>query len=148
MLVTTRKLIDAKQTGRYMRKLVDLYYTDMAPWASLSSPEFFDVMKKIPFNADPDGIELLKRPIFTMKQIGAGGDCDDKSICVASWCKLVGIPWRFLGVGHKRPGIKKILLSHVYVEVYIYGKWIPFDTTYGFNIFGQTLSNYDRREIL
>lgn len=148
MIVTSSPLIDAKHTGKIMRRMVDKFYLDMAPYAHLSFSEFFDLMKNIPFNPDPDGVELLKRPYYTMNRIGPGGDCDDKSICVASFFKIAGIPWRFVGVGNKKLGESKILLSHVYVEVYIYGKWIPFDTTYGFNIFGKTLHKYDRREIL
>ena len=148
MQITSRKLKDARQTGRLMHRMVELYFFDMAPYASMSYPEFYDFMKNIPFNPDPENIELLKRPYYTVKRIGPGGDCDDKSIAVASWAKIAGIPYRFVGVGNKISKNEKILLSHVYPELYIGGKWIPFDTTYSFNILGQTLPNYDRRELL
>ena len=84
MHLTTRKLIDARQTGRLMHKMVAMFYFDMAPYVHLSYPDFYDLMKAIPFRADPDNAELLKRPLYTMHRIGPGGDCDDKSIAVAS----------------------------------------------------------------
>lgn len=148
MRMTTRKLIDAKQTGRYMHALVNKYYRDMAPWAVNSYPEFFRLMANIPFNPDPPDKELLKRPLWTMHQIGPGGDCDDKSIAVASWAKISGIPYRFVGVGMKVDRKIKILLSHVYPELFILGKWMPFDNTYAFNILGKPLIKYDKHVLL
>ena len=151
MDITRRPLKNAKQTGRLMHKMVDAFYLDMAPYASLSYPEFFDLMKNIPFQPDPPGIELLKRPLYTMRQIGPGGDCDDKSICVASWAKIAGIPCRFVGVGNRKGKVTffgRILLSHVYTELYINGDWLPFDTTYSVNILGKTLQKFDKYTIL
>lgn len=151
MIRIERNLIGAKQTGKLMHRMINLYYRDMAPWASLSYPEFFEVMKNIPFKEDPPNIELIKRPFYTMKRIGPGGDCDDKTIAVCSWAKLSQIPYKIVGVGNRKPGQSKksrILLSHVYPELYIGGKWIPFDATYGFNILGKTLPKYDKHVLL
>lgn len=148
MRMTRRKLIDAKQTGKFMHLMVNEFYRDMAPYASLSYPDFFDLMKSLPFNPDPHHIELLKRPMYTMKRIGPGGDCDDKSIAIGSWAKISGIPYRFVGVGMQTHKKKKILLSHVFPELYIGGNWISFDATYGFNLLGKTLVEYDKRTLL
>lgn len=148
MQITSRKLIDARQTGKLMHKMVDSYYLDMLPYAGLSVPEMFDKLKKIPFNADPDYIEVLKRPFYTMNQIGPGGDCDDKSIAMASYAKILGIPWRFLGVGRKNPNYDKILLTHVFTQLYINREWIDADCTYSFNILGMVRQPYDRIEVL
>lgn len=128
--------------------MVNEFYRDMAPYAALSYPDFYNLMKSLPFNPDPPNIELLKRPMYTMQRIGPGGDCDDKSIAIASWAKISGIPYRFVGVGVKRDNKSKILLSHVFPELYIGGKWNPFDATYGFNILGKTLVKYDKRTLL
>jgi hypothetical protein len=132
-----------------MKKMVNKYYEDMAPYASLSLTEIFEKIASLPFNPDPDNIELLKRPYYTMHRIGPGGDCDDKAIAMASWAKLTGIPWRFVGTGRKKPGKKRILLSHVYTELYILGEWLNCDCTYSFNILGlKTQGSYDKKEIL
>lgn len=151
MLVTRRKLKDARQTGKLMHKMVDLYYFDMAPYAAMSYPQFFELIKNLPFNPDPEDEELLKRPYYTMKGIGPGGDCDDKAIVVLSWAKIAGIPARIMGVGNRTSlnPFKKINLSHVRPELYIGGAWIPFDVTYGFNILEKNPNfKYDRMEIL
>ena len=92
-------LVSAKHTGKAMHEMVRKYHSDMAPWATESIFEFFDTMKSIPYQPDPKNIELIKRPSLTMMQIGPGGDCDDKSIAVASYAVLNLIPYRFLGVG-------------------------------------------------
>jgi len=150
---TRQNLVNAKHTGKVMHRFVRDYYTDMAPYASQTIYEFFDTMKNLPYQPDPKNIELLKRPYYTMQRLGPGGDCDDKSIAVASYATLNSIPYRFLGVGKKVPGKKyrvfdRILLTHVYTELYIGGKWVTFDTTYQFNVLGQAMNKYDRIVIL
>lgn len=148
MEVTSRKLIDAHQTGRLMHKMVNTYYLDMVPYAGLSVIEIYDKIKNIPFNADPLYIEVLKRPFYTMNQIGPGGDCDDKSIAMGSYAKLLGIPYKFIGAGRKNPNYKKILLTHVFTRLYINNEWIDADCTYSFNILGTVRQKYDRVEVL
>ena len=151
MVVTVRKLIGARQTGRFMHRMVEKYHSDMAPYASLSLPEIFDKIKSLKFNHDPPGVEVLKRPYYTMHGIGPGGDCDDKCIALASWAVLNNIPYRFLGVGRKKPGQKpgsKILLTHVFTQLYINREWLNADCTYGFNVLGYIKGGYDRVEIL
>lgn len=153
MHIKLHPLIDAHFTGYRMHKMVAKHYQDMSPWASESLLEIFDRIKSIPFQADPPGMELIKRPKYTMEQIGPGGDCDDKSIALAAWAVLNSIPYNFLGVGRKIPGKKyarneKILLTHVFPIVKIDGTWIIADATYSFNVLGYNLGNYDRIEVL
>jgi len=136
-----------------MHKMVAKHYQDMAPWASLSLIEIFDKIKNLPFNPDPDGLELIKRPIYTMKQIGPGGDCDDKAIAFASWAVLNSLKYNFLGVGRKVPGKRygkndKILLTHVFPIVKLDNQWIIADATYSFNCLGYNFGDYDRIEVL
>lgn len=119
----------ATSTGPYMHRMVERYYMDMAPYASLSFPEIFDLIKSIPYRPDPPDVETLMRPLYTMRMEGTGGDCDDKAIALASWCKLHRIPYRF--VAARRPD--RDVLHHVYAEVCIYGKWMPADCTYSVN---------------
>ena len=132
----------AKTTGNYMRAMVDKYYKDMAPYASLSLIEVYNLIKNIPFRPDPDDAEVLMRPMYTMNSLGYGGDCDDKAIALASYCRLFYIPYRFVAV---RDASKK-MLHHVYLECYItnrYAKgWIVLDPTYNFNRFGRERKKY------
>jgi len=153
MRINSRPLVGAKDTGREMYKMVEDYYTDMAPWVDLSLLDIFKTVAELPFNFDPDSEELLKRPFYTMHSIGPGGDCDDKAICIASWAKLNGYPYRFVATGRKKPGqsiFSKILLSHVLAQVYIYDNWLICDATYAFNVFGLDLSfkEYDKIVVL
>jgi len=138
----------AKTTGDYMRRMVDKYYKDMAPYASLSLVEIFDLIKNIPYRPDPDTAEVLMRPYFTMNMLGYGGDCDDKSIALASYCRLHSIPYRFVAV---RSASKKVL-HHVYLQCYItneYGScWINLDPTYNFNRFGRERKKYAQYVII
>lgn len=153
MRVTRLPLIDAKETGRWMHRIVNEFYMDMAPWSGESVLSMYTIIKDIPYRPDPKGNEVLQRPKYTMEGMGWGGDCDDKSICFAAFCKLKGIRYRFIGVGKKKPLKKygffdKILLTHVYTQVYLGGEWVDADCTYSFNVFGQALDRYDRIEIL
>jgi hypothetical protein len=146
MKITTVKLTGgAKQTGKEMHRLADSYAFDMAPWASTPLTVIFRKIADIPFRADPEGHELVQRPIFTMRN---GGDCDDKSICMAAWAILNKVKYRFCAVGRKIPGKIRIPLTHVFTEVKINNEWISADCTYAYNILGQRSNNYDRMEYI
>lgn len=136
----------AVETGKLMRRMVDDFYLDMAPYAHLSLPDVFNLIKNLPFRNDPDDEETLMRPLYTMNMQGPGGDCDDKAIALASYFKLTATPWRFVAV--RRPEKKD--LHHVYTEYYnsISGRWIPADPTYGFNVLGREREKYAERVII
>lgn len=147
------ELIDAQHTGYRMHQMVVDYYWNMAPYASLSLIEMYDKIKSIPYQEDPPGMELIKRPQYTMEQIGPGGDCDDKAIAMASWARVNSLEYNFIAVGRKEPGKKyarneKILLTHVFSIIRIDGTWIIADATYSQNTLGQVLGGYDRIEVL
>lgn len=157
MIVDIRPLEDgAKQTGRRMRLIVDNYAEDifseeMDSWGTLTLSEIFDKVKSLPFDYDPPGNEWIRRAKFTRAGRGPGRDCDDKSIIIASWAKVNNIPYRFVAVGKRVPGqgfFSRSPLTHVYVEVYIDGTWIPVDATYSFNVLGQTVEGIARRELI
>ena len=170
--LTLYPLENAFQTGRYMHKYVKEYYLDMAPFADYSLQDIFTEIANLPFYPDPPYVELLRRPAYLlygipfnisfsygersifewMRKYGRfpGGDCDDKSIAIGAWARLNGIPYRFLGVGRKNPHkkVKKVLLTHVYPELYIDGAWLTIDATYSYNTLGYNLGGYDRIEVL
>lgn len=65
----------AKSTGKVMRDMVEKYYRDMAPYASLSVVRMYDMIKNLPYRPDPDEVETIMRPLYTMTMRGYGGDC-------------------------------------------------------------------------
>ena len=144
-------LTNVDQTAFNMYRIAYAWKDDMAAYASMSLNELFDLLKNIPFNADPNDTELLQRPFYTLNQIGRGGDCDDKAICVGAWCHLNRLPFRFLAVAMS-PATE---LHHVLTEIYVssyerpsQGQWIEFDPTYNFNVLGRPLRAYTKRLIL
>lgn len=134
----------AATTGRYMVDMVNKYHTDMYPYAHMSLLEVYDIIKRIPFRPDPPDEETLMRPCYTMNSTGTGGDCDDKSIALASYCMLRGIPYRFIAV--RRSDMNS--LHHVFPQCYINGKWITADPTYPFCQFGRERERYADRLII
>lgn len=134
----------ARETGKLMHQMVDTYYEDAVPFAHLTITEFFDFVKSIPFKDDPPDREFLQRPAYTFNQIGPGGDCDDKAIALASYCKLHAIPYRFVAV--RRSDMP--YLHHVFCELFINGQWIHADPTYKFNSLGRERESYVERQII
>ena len=80
------------------------------------------VRDHIRYIRDIRNVETLHPPevILELEQ----GDCDDKSILLASLLESIGHPTRFAAVAF-RPG----RYSHVYVETLIGNKWVPLETT-------------------
>ncbi len=138
-----RELVSIQQTGREMHRFVEGFRSDMLPWATLSPIEIFNRLKAIPYRYDPESVEFLQRPYYTMSGTGSGGDCDDKAICVASWARLRGVPYRFVAVGSS----KEEGAHHVFAEIFLFGKWVPMDVTYSFNVMG-TPRPWATREVL
>lgn len=132
-----------------MRWLVRHYAFDVMPHIGKSLPQMFNLVKNLPFNPDPEGHELLKRPFFTLNGLGPGGDCDDKAIVMASWARLNRLDYRFIACGRVEPGLKpgctsEIPLTHVFVLIKINDRWVVCDPTYAFNSLGRHWKPYDR----
>lgn len=117
---------------------------DMDPWATLSLPELFKLLKDIPYNADPENTEVLQRPWYTMRSLGQGGDCDDKAIASGAYCHLHGYPFQFVAVSR----LPNKPLHHVYTEIMINGRILIFDPTYAYNVLGRPMGTYARRLVL
>lgn len=82
------------------------------------------VRDHIRYTSDINGVETLQTPRATL-EIGVG-DCDDKSILLASLLEAIGKVTRFVAVGFGAAGG----YSHVLVEVR-HGKrrnWVPLET--------------------
>lgn len=134
----------ARATGPYMHAMVNTYWQDMIPWGTLSLPEIFDTIKNIPYRPDPPDIETLMRPYYTMRQLGWGGDCDDKSIALASWALINRIPYRFVAV--RKAGAPT--LHHVFTQLQVNGKWMSADATYSVNTLGRERDIYVERIVI
>ena len=80
------------------------------------------VRDSIRYVKDIAGVETVQTPDITL-EIGQG-DCDDKSVLLASLLESIGHPTRFVAVGF-RPGH----FSHVLIETKIGARWIPLETT-------------------
>lgn len=151
----------ARSTGPLMYHMVEKYHDDMLPYAHMSLEQVYDIIKNIPFRPDPAHEETLMRPRYTMTMQGWGGDCDDKSIALASWAYNRGgrpnkkgiapgaYDYRFIAC--RRPG--RNVLHHVYPQLYIKnssddGWWVPADATYAFNVLGREHGEYVERVVI
>jgi len=80
------------------------------------------VRDKIRYVKDIRGIETIQIPEVTLQL--KSGDCDDKSILVASLLETIGHPVRFVAIGFKPDDF-----VHVYPETRIGTKWVSVETT-------------------
>jgi len=80
------------------------------------------VRDTVRYTQDIDGVETLQTPDVTLHY--HAGDCDDKSILLASLLASVGHRTRFVALGFERA-----VYCHVLVECNIGGVWLPLETT-------------------
>jgi hypothetical protein len=83
------------------------------------------VQRNVRYTRDPFRLELL-HSARRMLELRAG-DCDDLAILLGAMLESVGHPVRLVltGPNPRRPR----LFTHVYVEAYHQGRWIPLDPT-------------------
>lgn len=83
------------------------------------------VQANIRYTKDPFRLEVLHSP-RRMLELRAG-DCDDMSILLGAMLEAIGHPVRLVLAGPDplQPG----LFTHVYLEAYLRGRWIPLDPT-------------------
>ena len=96
MIRTVRHLKDVFQTGREMARLVCNYWTDLGPWLGVSFREYYIHICQLPYIADPEDVETVSRPAFTLRRDYAPRDCDDKAVLMACWCHGHGLKCRFV----------------------------------------------------
>lgn len=80
------------------------------------------VIDNIAYINDPIGVETVQSPENTVSL--GGGDCDDHSALNAALLMSIGFPVRFRVIGFDPAAFK-----HIFVEVYVLDRWLPFDTT-------------------
>jgi len=119
-----RKLVRENKTNIKLRRLALSLVkdNDQKNWLGEVRDLHAYVRDHIRYVKDVDGIETVHSPeqVLNFGQ----GDCDDKSILLATLLATIGHPTRFVAIG-LRPGI----FQHVFVETKIGNKWIPLETT-------------------
>lgn len=80
------------------------------------------VRDNIRYVRDIRGVETIHSPEQILLQ--EYGDCDDKSLLLASLLESIGHPTRFVAVGKERNKF-----CHVLVETKVGDKWLPLETT-------------------
>lgn len=127
-----------RQTVAIMRRLVDEGKVNPAVRSTAQSlvylaPEkdpgaevgiIFDyVQNHVRYLSDVNGVETIATAEKTLAV--RQGDCDDKSILLASLLETIGYPTRFVVAGYEVPGV----VEHVYVQVWADDEWIDADST-------------------
>lgn len=90
------------------------------------------VRREIKYLSEPGSKDALE----TLRSLEA--DCGGKARLLAAFSRAAGIPSRIVGGIILSPGAKKI--THVWVENYIGGTWVPFDVVN--NHFAASPANY------
>ena len=122
-------------------RISTVYRLDVIDFARFSFGEMHRyVADFIPYVKDPRGIELLKRPLFTLE---GGGDCDCKTIVQLAHAMLKPTLDGFDGFGFALTGTGGF--SHIFFTLYFDGKRIDVDATYPGNEIDRT-SDYDTRK--
>lgn len=83
------------------------------------------VQQNVRYTNDTFRVEVLHSP-RRMLQLRAG-DCDDMAILLGAMLESIGHPARLVLTGPDP--LKPDLFSHIYLEVFHKGRWIPLDTT-------------------
>lgn len=113
MNVYQTELTDVLQTGAAMRRLVQNYFGDLGPWLGVPFIAFYRHVCNLPYIPDPDNVETVSRPLYTLGGYDVPRDCDDKAVLLASWCYGHGEPVRFVATS-TRPDKK---LHHVFAQM-------------------------------
>jgi hypothetical protein len=83
------------------------------------------VQQNVRYTKDPFRVEVL-HSARRMLELRAG-DCDDMTILLGSMLEAIGHPVRLVLTGPD--SLRPRLFSHVYLEGYHNGRWIPLDAT-------------------
>lgn len=135
MKISIEPLHDKAQTASEIKRLIDNYYSDLytinsrgSSVASLSLVDFFNLVKQIPYKKDTSPVEVIGRPKIIAGMIQNGIDCKKKSVLCGSYAKCNAIDFRAVGSSKRKD--KRI--HHIYIEIKIKGKYVPYDATYDF----------------
>jgi len=123
-LRTMSHITKAYKTARTIRELA-LQLTSHLPQKDLigeAKAIHAFVRDSIRYVKDIRGCETIQTPVQTLHL--HQGDCDDKSMLVASLAESIGFKTRFIAVGFIPNSF-----CHVFPQLQIKGKWITLETT-------------------
>lgn len=83
------------------------------------------VQREVRYTKDPFRLEVLHAPRRLLEL--RAGDCDDMTILLGALLESVGHPVRLVIVGPNP--LRPTLFTHVYLEAFHKGRWIPLDAT-------------------
>jgi len=97
------------------------------------------VRDAIRYVRDVRGVDTLQSPRTTLEL--TQGDCDDKSLLLASLLESIGYATRFAVAATSPRGS----YNHVYVEAFVpkVGKWIPLESSVAGFPFGRALRSFE-----
>lgn len=124
MIDRVRDSLGYGHTIAEMFRLSRQYRGDVAEFSGDAPARFYDRVRSLPYIRDPQGVETVARPAYTLRPDWTPRDCDDKTVLLGAYAELCGIPYRFVAAGKGR------FPQHVYPEFQLGGVWLPFDATY------------------
>lgn len=135
VIYTVKKMIEFIRKPDQLavvRKFVEdvLRYTNYSKNKIIDVIRIFNFLKKhIRFMKDIHKVETIKTPkhlIDELKQKNVVvGDCDDLSMLLASFLKVIGYPVRFVITATPN----SLNYNHIFVEVKVDNSWYPLDLT-------------------
>lgn len=137
MKITRGPLQSAQATAAEMARLSVQYAADLGEKSSWPLQKIFAYVKNLPYRRDPQNVESLARPAYTMRRNFPWRDCDDKAIILGAWCSANMIPFRFLA-SSRRPDKT---LHHVFLEAQAGAAPIILDATYPSHKLGSLARN-------
>lgn len=120
-----RGLVQQYKSGDRVRRTALELTADLPPKDRVSEVRsLFDFVRdRVRYVRDVLGVETLQTPDATLDLLA--GDCDDKSILLASLLESIGHPTRFVAVGYSAPGE----FQHVYTQALVGNQWVSLDAT-------------------
>ena len=119
-----RQLVNAGKKSPVVRQLAVSLTKGLIQkdWDSEVNTLYKFVRDRIRYVRDINGVETLHTPEKILEN--AAGDCDDKSVLLASLLESLGYRTRLVAVG-----FRKNSFSHVYPEVFHNNNWVSLETT-------------------
>lgn len=148
MPIITEPLRNKRQTIDRMFEVAKKYSSDLdsiyikknnsyVSLSRLSLPEFYEVIKNIPYQRDIEPIEIVARPRIVWERFltGKGKDCKKAAVMLGAYFNKKNIPWRLATVSTR----KDRQVHHVFpqADIYLSGQFINVDATYPSMSIGQ-----------
>ena len=84
------------RTAAEMVRITKTYAADLGPWLRVPFAVYYRYVCELPYIPDPENIETVSRPAFTLCPEYGPRDCDDKAVLCAAWWHAHGVPVCFV----------------------------------------------------